>query len=126
LDYQRTGLHGLSSPESEGPQVVSGNKHYADLEYAGPVGHLQHGTVGPLPPIKDEIQQEGRIWGLRRRSFWALMITLITLIAIAGIVWGIQGTIQSRNSKHNQAPSITAYVLTGHSSHSFARYELET
>jgi hypothetical protein len=58
-----------SSPESEGPQVVSGNKHYADLEYAGPAGHLQPGTAGLLPPIKDEIQQEGRICGLRRRTF---------------------------------------------------------
>jgi hypothetical protein len=26
------------SPDSEGPQVVLGNKHYADLEYAGSTG----------------------------------------------------------------------------------------
>jgi hypothetical protein len=99
------------SPESEGPQVVLENKHYADLEYAGSAGPLRPGTAGLLPPIKEEIKQEGRICGFRRRTFWAMMITLITLIAIAGIVWGIQGTI-SRNSKHNQASSITGYVLT--------------
>jgi hypothetical protein len=99
------------SPESEGPQVVLGNKH-ADLEYAGSARPLQPGTAGFLLPIKEEIRKEGRICGFRRRTFWAMMITLITLIAIAGIVWGIQGTIQSRNLKHNQVSSITAYVLT--------------
>jgi len=105
FDFGERGFMAYPSPDSEGPQVVLGNKHYADLEYAGSTGHLQPGTAGLLPPNKEE----GRICGLRRRTFWAMMIALITLIAIAGIVWGIQGTI---HSKHNQASSITAYVLT--------------
>ena len=116
------------SPESEGPQVVPENKHHADLEYAGSYQPSMAGFLPPIqhpPPIKHlpPIKQERRICGFRSRTAWAMMITLIILIAIAGLAWGIQGTIQSRNSKHNQAALMTTYVLTRYSAHSLACYE---
>jgi hypothetical protein len=88
------------TPDSEAPQVFRKSIPQAGLEYAG----LQPEDFRPSEYYRGQAAttdspRDPRILGLRRSTFWIIVVCFIGLIAIGGISWGIDGTIKSNNLK---------------------------